>query len=846
MLQLKILDKYKNEEWYRAIADYYIRGGAGSMHFSETFEENAALYKFVNNDLSPFLDELNRMCNNLYEFNAAEMNLQHSNYIKGKIERRIGDIVNMANPHRMVLLSSKTIQQKEEQFKEEMQKRVAADMEAVMEKAMKVIKDPQALQQFAITEMDKLSAEKLSYHTFLTELEEIKNKQLEKIYNTEDFLAKKLELARHLIISGELYANVETQGNRIETEIFNPLYCRYDKPDNEESVSKALWFTYYDQMGIAQFLNEYGNELKKEDWEKLSRNSYSFGGANPLKEYQFDNLDYATTIEMVSKPNSYNDYIGKHPMPKKGNLSRFEFIQRVRLWFVAYKEVIFHEFEDEYGVPVKKMLDIKGAIVPNEAKVVDFIDASGNKNKKYVWYEKEKRNELYLMWVPRRYELVLINNDIILRGREVPIQPDFLERPYHDFCLSIKGGSYGSLNSMKVSPVQEALPTNLQIIVIKNLMNRFFAQYEGTVLATDAAQVPDELSSEVPNEDGIIEEADTEANNPLIRAALLRKKTRVAVYDSSSRKGGMPSPTRGIGVSPIPLDSFNEPIAMQNLISMLDMELGVKFGIPPQMEAQVMAGTNVTDNQQAITEANIRSAYQTWWLNRIIAQILEERLVHEDLVLLRQFENNPNMKSINIEYYLPDDTRQVIKIKPEHLNYSDIGLYLSATNNTQVYRQLMLEKLKQNTIDPSTIHIVSEAIGALTSSLSITEVNKKMEKLAKQLQAQQQQNYEQQQALNNQLLEAQRKEMQENQLAALKQKALDQAFLKELELEKAIIQAAKDRNANDVNRNMLDDKLEMEKFVQEQENKRHADKMKIEKEKIDAQKEIAKHKNTKL
>ena len=836
MISLKVLNAQKDNKWYEDVMSYYIP--PYQKVFSATYEEDLNLYRLVNNDISGYQEQLNRLCNNMIDYGAVEEELLPYNKIRGKLERQVGEILLRGNNHKVMLLSAKAVRAKNEKFQENLRKNVQEDLAQALEKATAIMQNasPEELQQFIQSEQLRLTPKDINYKNFKSDLEIFKSQQLKYLYNTQSILSKKQKTYRDLNIVSKCFIWPKVINGQLECEVLNPLYCGWDKDNDEEWVQRGSYFWVYDEISLPSTLDRYKSELSNTQAEHLT-NAMSYSGSDKdhTREYVFDNLNYYTQVDL----RDYRDensrdrltYQGRHLTARNRGYTHHDKVKRLRLEFKAYKEVLFYEHTDDFGDTIKVMLDNNTNIIPSNAQRQEFKDASGAKNFKYIWTEGNQKHEVYMMWVPRRYQCTRLANDILVDCKEVEYQPDYMERPYHDFGLSVKGGVMNNLNSISLSPVQEALPIQMQIYAVKALMNKMIADYEGTVLAVDAAQV---VSSLAANE---TDDPNDLTNNPIIKTGVIRKKTKQHIFNSAERSGGLINAQRGVGVQPMQIGQIAEILQAQQLINALDQELGVTIGVPPQREAQVAApNSNVRDNQQQLQEAQIRTEYSIWWHDQLWGFVLDELMCGHDMILRKFFQNNPDKDHYYLEYIAPEGSSELIKVIPEHLDHTSIGLYLSNTQNDRLFRDVMSQKLLQNTLDPNTIDSFSGALKALSSNSSIEEIDRAIQLLAQQQRERMEQREELAKQNNLELAQKQQqieKDKNDNELAKIQVK---EGLIKEREIEKASITVLENQLANDVNQNNIDDDLELQREKTKVDKQMHDDKMKLEYEKLKVEK----------
>ena len=61
---------------------------------------------------------------------------------------------------------------------------------------------------------------------------------------------------------------------------------------------------------------------------------------------------------------------------------------------------------------------------------------------------------------------------------------------------------------------------------------------------------------------------------------------------------------------------------LANILSWLDQQIGMGFGISPEREAQFSSNTNVTDNRQAIIQSSTTTEYHFFYHNDVWKRVM--------------------------------------------------------------------------------------------------------------------------------------------------------------------------------------------------------------------------------
>ncbi len=387
--------------------------------------------------------------------------------------------------------------------------------------------------------------------------------------------------------------------------------------------------------------------------------------------------------------------------------------------FKAFKEVIFLSYRDEYNkqivIPLSSDFDI-----PKGAKKEKFLNRFDQETTRYVWMDKELGTEFTAetIWIPRRYEIIRLGSDLYPIFREVPYQYTNVEDPFSTFELSTKGAIFNSRNSNSVSLIQHALQPYFQYLYIKHVQNAELSKYQGAIQTIDVDQIPDQLGLDANNEP---------LRNKLITYLSILKKTNKDIYSGSQATlGGTPPSTRSPGSNGYMIGTAIELMNLQQLLEMVKREISLSMGISPQRESNFVAGSNVSDNQQAIQQSYAITEPYFFMHSQIWKSAINDWLINFRKYCQVQFEVH-NLDELSLHYWLPDNTQEVLKVTPKQLSHADIGLLLTNSTVNQKYADLMLQNsmaFAQNAGEG--IAAVSQILKDIVTGASPEEIHKRI------------------------------------------------------------------------------------------------------------------------
>jgi hypothetical protein len=826
-LQLRVANKDK--DWFIFQADRLIPSHANLV--VEDAVELKKLYEFANNDLSGFRSEIDRYCGNL--FSETEEELIPYNPLPNKIEVLKGDLLARGNNHKIVLLTAKAIQSKNKEFWTAINSSVEQELSIAIQKQKAIMEgmSEKEVSEYIETLKAEITPADINRKNFLSESEILYNKLLQYTYYDQDVTPKKLEAFEDLIKVDRFFVYCGWRHGKPYFKVCNPLHVGFDKNPNVPFAQDADYVWYRDEITVADALQEYGNRLDKEDLKKVIQHGQTFNGLhqNHMGEPLHDLTRFQSLLTHLGE--TLNKGVGLHQGTSLTNVNLTKTLWRTHLEFKAFTQLIFVTVTDEYNEKVTFTVDKNTSIIPSDASKVKFTDKWMNESEKYIWSDETNEYEAEILYVPRRYELTRIQNDIVLDYREVPYQPDNTDNPFERFELSYKGGIMNSRNSKFISRMMRAIPNALQYMAVKRIQDREIAAYIGQETVIDVDQTPDELG--VDNESN-----PQEGQDRVLKADIIARKTKKRYTSSSRSSNGLPPPpTRSSGVQYNMVDASGQLMNLQQLCSMLDAETGMRMGIPPQREGQVQSNTNVTDNRQAQLQSTLSTQTDFFFLDRVFSHVLNEHLYNLRTWLKMVFQNNPNLKNHQLEYFLPDGARELLEVTPNQLEQlEDIGLYLHDAGKDYVYFNFMtspqvIQAFAQNQAEG--VEAMSGMLKALTNSQSVEEIHKKITDEADKQRKRQEQLMQQQALAEQEAIKAQQEQLKyvsDLKLQGELQKIDAESFIK---LRQAELDSDKFMKQNDVNQNQLSDTLEKEReqriFEAQENSKQRSHEIEIEK-----------------
>ncbi len=809
-MKLTVPESEKDKEWYKFHADRVIP--AYNSLTIQDFEEMSKLYQFANNDLTLFKKEIEYYCGSLEEFGATEEDLVPYNPIPNKLEQLKGDLIARGNTHKVILLTAKAMRQHNEEFINRLKKSVDQELSIAIEKQRAAMQGMSEEEMKQVEEQlrTELTPQNLNKRDFLSEGEKVYNKLLQYAMFDQDVRSKKMETFEDLFKVDRMFLYTGWRHGKPSINVLNPKHVGFSKNPNTPFIQHGDYVWYRDELTVADALQEYINKLEPDEIQKILQYGATFNSVDRNDKPVFDYTRYYSLLTAMDQKLHKGE--GMHQGTSLTNVNFNRTLWRVHLEFKAFKQIMFFTFRDEYGEKITVQLNHDAAVIPDYASKVKFVNRYMMDSEKYVWSDEEGNEfEAEILSVPRRYEITKLGNDIIVDFREVPYQPDNYDNPFLDFELSYKGGIANSRNSKSISLMQRVLPYAFQYMALKRLQDREIAKYVGQEAAIDVDQIPDDL--------GVDHEGNPlEGEDKLLQNEIIARRIGKRYYSGSRSVNGLPSPTtRTAGVSYNIVDVSPQLINIQQLCNLINAEMGIIMGVPPQREAATMPNTNVTDNKQALVQSTMATQSYFYYHDKVWAHALNEYLYY--LKHYIKFNLDEQTKYYRLNYVSTEGTSDYLEITPDQLEkLEDIGLYLHDSGKEQLYFNFMMSPQTMQAFAQNAgegIESISGVLRAIVRSNSVEEVHELVVQEADKQRARQEKLGQMQQA---QLAE-QAKQMQglEQYKSDLKlQSDLQKiAATREADKERAEIQVQALAMQYDINQNKESDIIEKTKLDHE-------------------------------
>jgi len=726
-LRVSEIEKYKKDgEWFRDYLDYIVPYDTTVVH---NYKQMKLWYDVINDRIDGFREALKEFCrvnipNELSQEIDIDEEIIHYNRIFSKYSYLNGEMLKRRDNYHASFISQEAVRKFNEELSKEIRKAVIERMLLKFEQTdMAMAGASQIEANDYVQEMQSTPDPAEIAQDFKSSLEIFANQVLE-YFNYSEEVVRKMSLGwKHAITSDREICYVGEHYGKPGITVINPLHFGFHKSPDEYRIEKGDYAWTRVALTMAEIMNLYGDELTQEQIERLGTYTYSsslavndrhnvIGGTNPKVTY--DPTSFELGLHLQDTQHKTVGQAQGSGTNRRYNNERLVF--KTHFEFKAFRELIFLSYPNEYG-ELQTEVHPKGYEIPEEATKVKYTNRYGRKATKFEWVENSVPYVAEQIWIPRRYEITRLGQDVYLNYREVPNQPINLDDPYGSFELSYKGRIYTNVNSESISLVGRAIPAQFQYNLIKNLQSKEIAKYEGYIKNIDIDQIPDYLELDENGESIGVD-----------KLAIWRYYRRVlgdSYYSGSQNSMGLPNPQRTAAVRPEVAGAMGEIINMQQLLDLIDREIGFSMLVPLQAEGQFSANSNASDNQRALQQGFTMIEWYMIEHSELWRSISAEYLAQFRMYYQNFFEENDDTEFTMLHYVTPDNTKQVLRVMPEYLGYGDIGLFLTSNQSDDDYRQIMLgqaQAIAQNAGEG--VETLSTLIRAITSKKAPSEVHK--------------------------------------------------------------------------------------------------------------------------
>lgn len=570
----------------------------------------------------------------------------------------------------------------------------------------------------------------------------------------------------------------------------NPPGVIYDTQSDIKFVQKGQYGGYTSIMNSTYILDEYGNDLKKEDVDmvesKLGKGTGFVDQLTPDMRYQTDDvaLEYLRSYEEGT-------YVGQyHPVKNTSDTWQVTHTE-----WRSQRKIYYLSFLDADG---SQQLDIvsEDFAIPSYATKEKKVDEFGKVKSLYVFdgYTAEEG------WIPDIWTGTRIGDNMYCRIGRKPYQFRSIDNP-NNVKLGYHGVVYSAMNAPTVSLMDRMKPFQYLYFLIMHRLKELIAKDRGKVMHFDVTMVDPKIGVEKTLY--YLDKLDIDFFNPLQNAELPGAYQRGKITTATDRS------------------NMQHIMNYVQLLAAIDDQISDVAGVTRQREGQSAPHETVTNHQASI----IQSSHIT----EIYFQAHDKHWENILNTLVQAAQECWKNKGVRKQYILDDLSLETLNITPDELKDVDMGIFIS---NSRKDLEVMgkLERLAETALSAGVAKFTDMV--KMFESNSIADLKGNLIAADKQTRKQQEQQQQFEQEMMDKQIAAKKEEVEAQREHEKELKLMD----RETQLMKAEIDAFKFQQDLDTNNDGIPDPLQIETLRSKEriEDK----KMQLEREKLEAQKEM--------
>lgn len=712
LVKYQLTDKQKTKERAIEMIEHFVPDFTGSMSWVwKEYEQDLANYKLYNNQLDP--EEFKQYCDPLGLGGLAfENKIKPFNIGSKNIDVLLGEELKRNDRFSAVLIGEGGSKQKSLELQQLYEASVQAEIERLIVREQVKLQqmEPQQAEEYLKYLESFVRPEDIEVGDFQSESEILVNKIINYAYFSEKLAKQKNDGFFHSLISGREVVYVGMNNGKPCIRVENPLFVFFEKSPDTQMIQDGNWAGKLSAMTIFDVLNEYGDDLTKEEIERLeSQVRGASEGTTWGKTMEYNRRGtltnrFANQFSSFSTKQELEDGLGG--VSRKANSSYdSNLVEVVHLEWKWFRKVGFLEYTDEYGETQITFVD-EDFPVPTNAVKFKKTNNYGKQVVTYQWQDPEMgyRSIEYMM-IPEVWEITRIDGDIFTRFRKVQNQYISIDNPFEQ-KLSYHGTRYSAVNAKSISPMGRQKPYIFLYILIMYQIGELISRNYGPIANIDTSQIDTNLGKA----DGL---------DP-VQTTLTYLTKGWNFYNSlNNTQGGGAIASRPQPGSVSNMSTTVDLNNMLNILQWLDLEAGMSIGISPQRKAMFSNNSNVTDNQQSITQSSHITEKLFFVHNELWSDVISTYVnIFKRWAKQRLMDN----RSIELNYILPNKSKEVLKIS--HVDFEQINVFPTYSSSDDEYIREMRELALVFAQNDANIEDISNILLARARGTSPEEVHK--------------------------------------------------------------------------------------------------------------------------
>lgn len=715
VLKTRLTEKEKTLENAKRMIDHYIPDFmTGDIYSWVEYDQDLANYKLYNNQIDE--EEFKAYCDPLgvdESLAITSSKLKPYNIGAKNIDVLLGEELKRNDRFSAALLGESGNAQRNLELQEKYKESIQAELQKliVMKQVEMEVMSPEEAQQYMQYLEGFTSPQDLEVGDFQSELEILANKIIHYAYYAENIVRKKNDGFFHALLSDKEIIYVGSKYGKPTIQVRNPLFVFFEKSPDTELIEYGNWAGELTIMTISDVIKEYGEELTEEELEDLEdriHGSTKHGAVGKEMKYGRENTLTNRYLGRMASMNFIQDKEQREGLHGRSKKASGDFdntlVEVVHFEWKWQRKIGFLEYMDEYGEMRTNIVD-SSYPVPKEAEKSEYRNKFDRKVKRYEWFdEMAGPRSIEWMWIDEVWEITRIDGNIYTRFRRVPDQYISIDNPF-DCKLSYHGRRYTSVNAASISAMGRQKPYIMLHIIIMYQIGELIAKNFGPVINIDTSMIDPNLGNGDPLQ--------------AVPKTLAYLQRGINLYNSLNNNKGGALISRS---QPGNVSNMSTTADLVNLLSVLqwiDIEAGMSIGVSPQRKAQFSSNSNVTDNQQSITQSSHITERRFFLHNELWASVIQS---YVDKFRRWASKRIRSGESVELNFILPDKSREVLKMS--NVDMAQLNIFATHSSADDDYINAMQELLLVYGQNNGSFEDISNILLARARGTSPEEIHK--------------------------------------------------------------------------------------------------------------------------
>lgn len=490
-----------------------------------------------------------------------------------------------------------------------------------------------------------LELDKYMKYTWKDMREHMANQIAKYYYQKQNFREKFSKGFKDALLFGEEMYLIDVVHDEPRLTVLNPLKVRSVLSGASDKIEDSSMIVIEDFKSPNQLIDEYADELKPEDIDRL----LSYESKGDTNNYTDDHNNHVILFDKLglSEMNGFEGvvHVNGH-LFTSSHCDAYGNVRELRVRWKSLRKVLRVKYIDEYGGEQYRF--------ESEEYIVDEMLGE----------------EAKAMWVSEAWEGVLLGKDVYVKMRPLPVQYTSVNNP-HKNHLGVIGQVYNTNQGRAVSLMDRAKNFQYLYDAVWDRTIKAIAANYGKIMEVDLAKIPDGWEVE-----------------KWMHFAVVNKMAFVDSFKEGNKgmsTGKLAGSMNTVGGRTLDMETGNYIQQHIALLEFIKMEMSEIVGITKHREGQLQSRDTVGGVERSVSQSSHITEYWFSTHENVKLRVMEAFLETAKHVLKKQGNRQA-------QYILDDNTIEVLNIGDVDFSESDYGVV--CTNSTK-YKALE-DMIKQN------------------------------------------------------------------------------------------------------------------------------------------------------